>query len=320
VVFADAISPQSGKFIMNYLFLLGCHRSGTTMLQQALNRHSQIAIPAETKYFSSFLGHSHACQLRRLERINRDLEIRLPPPERVIRNDADARQFYGRMAAAYLGRLGKPEVTYFGEKTPVHSGYVPRIKHLFPASKFLWIYRDGRDVALSMRKVSWLNQTLAVNFVIWLFYYFKQMRAAADTSLDILFVRYEELVGEPAKILSSICHFLGIRFEGAMADGYGNHEGILDWEHPWKGLALEPITTGRVETWRTELTPAEVELLEWLGGNALVRLGYQLEHPKPAWSNLRFCPGILLGMMKCFARVPMDEMSNQFLGRAICEG
>ena len=34
-------------------FFISCHRSGTTMLQQALNRHSQIVIPPETRYISS---------------------------------------------------------------------------------------------------------------------------------------------------------------------------------------------------------------------------------------------------------------------------
>jgi hypothetical protein len=39
------MSPQ-------YFFVVGAPRSGTTMLQQALNRHSQIAIPPETAFFT----------------------------------------------------------------------------------------------------------------------------------------------------------------------------------------------------------------------------------------------------------------------------
>ena len=81
---------------MEKCFILGCHRSGTTMLQQALNRHAQIAIPPETKFFSSFLGHSQRCQLRRLARINRDLQINLPAPACTIRKQADARAFFAQ--------------------------------------------------------------------------------------------------------------------------------------------------------------------------------------------------------------------------------
>jgi hypothetical protein len=36
---------------MEKFFIVGCPRSGTTMVQQALNRHSRVAIPPETKYF-----------------------------------------------------------------------------------------------------------------------------------------------------------------------------------------------------------------------------------------------------------------------------
>ncbi len=43
---------------MNKFFIVGCPRSGTTMVQQALNRHPQVVIPPETKYFFSFYGHS----------------------------------------------------------------------------------------------------------------------------------------------------------------------------------------------------------------------------------------------------------------------
>ena len=58
---------------MKKLFIVGCPRSGTTLLQQALNRHSQIVIPPETKYFFSFLGHTRRCQHRHIDRLNADL-------------------------------------------------------------------------------------------------------------------------------------------------------------------------------------------------------------------------------------------------------
>lgn len=304
---------------MKYLFLLGCHRSGTSMLQQALNRHGGIVIPPETKYFSSFLGHSRKCQLRRLIRINTDLQIVIPPPPETIRGTVKSRQFYGEMVERYLAKLRRENVTYFGEKTPAHAGYLPRIKQLFPDAKFLWLFRDGRDVALSMRKVPWMSRNLAVNMAVWLFYYRKQMRAMQERNQDLLVIKYEDLVTQPMTEFTRICTFLDVPFELAMVNGYGNREGILAWEYPWKRLALEQITCERVGVWRKELSSKEVEMLEWLGGRSLRSLGYPLE-TTPSWWNVRHYPGLVQGVIRLFGRLPLDETANQLFGRAICFG
>src|ERR1700722_15108612 len=37
--------------IMDKFFIVGCPRSGTTVLQQALNRHSRIVVAPETRFF-----------------------------------------------------------------------------------------------------------------------------------------------------------------------------------------------------------------------------------------------------------------------------
>ncbi len=305
---------------MKYFFLLGCHRSGTTLLQQALNRHSQIAIPPETKFFSWFLGHCRRCQLRRLERLNRDLQISLPAPARPIRGKAAARQFFAELAVTYVARLSKPSVVCFGEKTPAHSGYVPRIRDTFPEAKLIWLYRDGRDVALSMRKVPWMNRHLGVNMLIWLYYYRHQRRLAHDTAAPALFVKYEDLVARPEIELKRVTDFLGLPYEPQVALGSGNTEGVLEWEYPWKGRALEPISSAYVGTWRTELLPAEIELVEAIGGGALRELGYPLVNERPTAWRAWLAPRLMLEAFRFFRVVRWDEAANQLFGRALCFG
>lgn len=305
---------------MRYFFILGCHRSGTTLLQQALNRHSRIGIPPETKYFSWFLGHSHACQVGRLARLNRDLQISLPAPNGSIRGKRLAREFYAQMAGAYVDRLGKPGVDYFGEKTPAHSGYVPRIRDTFPEARLLWLYRDGRDVALSMRKLPWMSRHIGVNLLIWLFYYRQQRRLAQDRSAPVLFIKYEDLVTRPVEELARVTDFLELPFEPQVALGSGNREGVLDWEYPWKGRAFEPITTACIGVWRRELLPAEIELLEAIGGYALRELGYPLVTPEPTGWRIWLPPRLLLEVLRFFRLARWDEAANQLFGRALCFG
>ena len=63
---------------MKKLFLVGCPRSGTTLLQQALDRHGDIAIPPETRFFVDLVGHTRMGQLRQLQQINADLKPAYP--------------------------------------------------------------------------------------------------------------------------------------------------------------------------------------------------------------------------------------------------
>jgi hypothetical protein len=303
---------------LQYFFILGCPRSGTTMLQQALNRHSQIIIPAETKYFFSFLGHCGACQHRHLQRINADLGIDLPLPGGAVKTLSDARSFYSQMAYRYQERLGRKQIVYFGEKTPEHTGFVPQIRQCFPKAKFVLIYRDGRDVALSMTKVPWMHNDLYVSFAVWLYYYYHQVQIRRDHSLNLYCIKYEDLVVSPLSELRALTDFLGLPFEPALADGYGNREGVPQREYPWKSRALERISQDRIGMWRRELPLDKVRVLERFGGGALQSLGYDLvAHGKTALPFL-FLPELLWNLALFGSRLPFQAVVNQFLGRAMC--
>jgi hypothetical protein len=246
------------------------------------------------------------------------LHISLPPPGVAVSGRTAARAFFEGLAEAYLGRLRKKGVVCFGEKTPAHSGYVCQIRQVFPDGKFLWIYRDGRDVAVSLRKVGWMSPNLAVNFLVWLFYYAKQMTAAKQRGLRILFVKYEKLVREPSSEFSRILAFLGLPFESAVVFGKGNREGILEWEYPWKALACEGITDSRVGSWRNELSCRELQMLEQIGGRALRHLGYEVAAAHSTLFNVLRYPRVFGDLMRLFQRLPFDEVGHQLLGRALC--
>jgi hypothetical protein len=269
-----------------YFFLVGCGRSGTTLLQQALNRHSRIVIPPESAFFTA-LGLERRAQQDRLKRINGDWEIKAPLPDRPIRCTRQARNLYEEMARLYLDRLDRPMVSHFGEKTPEHQRRLARIRRLFPAAKVILLYRDGRDVACRLRRLPWMSPDLYVNFALWLHYYRLQQRAQHMPGLHLLCVRYEDLVTAPEEELRKVLAFLGLPYEPQVAEGYGNTEGIPGWEYPWKARALEPISSARVGLWRNELTTEQVGILERWGGAALRGLGYELatgqRRPLPWW-------------------------------------
>jgi hypothetical protein len=302
-------------------FVVGCPRSGTTMVQQALNRHSQVAIPPETKFFFSFFGHSHACQLHHLERLNADLDIDLPAPATAIRSLPEGRAFYEAMARQYLQRLGKPGVTCFGEKTPEHTGHLPRIRQMFPAAKVIVLYRDGRDVAQSLTKVPWMSSDLYVNFLVWLYYQRIVHKAMHSGSRNLYFARYEDIVADPEKELGGMLRFLGLPYERAVAEGHGNSEGIPQREYGWKGRALQKITTARVGRFHEELSDDQVEILERLGHRALPALGYPLLTGGTRSLSLGFLCALAWKLARLVCRLPWHSMVHELLGHPfLCPG
>lgn len=245
------------------------------MLQQALNRHSQIVIPPETKVFYSLIGHAKSCQARHLKRLENDLGISLPMPPKGICTQRDTREFFSLIAERYLHRLGRPHDTVFGEKTPEHSLCLKSLHEAFPAAKIIWIVRDGRDVATSLTRVPWMSRDAIANFFVWLFFYRLQLRCAAEVQ-GLHVVKYEDLVADPERHLRVLTDFLGLPYEPVMVSHHGNREGVPSREYAWKMSAFEPIAPHRIGAWKQALSPSEAALLERLGRTPLAALGYSL--------------------------------------------
>lgn len=289
------------------------------MLQQALNRHTLIAIPPETKYFSAFLGHSRNCQGRHLKQLNNDLQTNLSLPACAIRGTEHGRRFFEQIARSFLEASHHGPVAYFGDKSPAHSGFLPRIKRVFPEAKYIWLFRDGRDVALSLAKVPWMGNNIYANFLVWLFYYKKQLLAKKDKTVDILFVRYEDLVVEPSTELRRITDFIGLAFEPAIALGWDNRLGVPQREYSWKARAFEPISSNSVGLWRQTLSLRDIAVLERLGGHALKSLGYELADQSRETASLRQLLQLVSGTIGLLYHIPLDLSVNQFFGQPLCK-
>lgn len=94
------------------------------------------------------------------------------------------------------------------EKTPKHIRSIEFLKEVTPGAKFIIIIRDGRDVALSIKKrfgsvefgaQRWVNDNL-MGEAFW-----------GDDSVKV--IRYEALVEEPKVVLEEVLDFLGESFE-----------------------------------------------------------------------------------------------------------
>ena len=285
------------------------------MVQQALNRHSQIAIPPETKFFFSFLGHSRSAQKRHVERLNTDLGVRLTLPEGGVRTGPEARAFYEQMAEKYVESLDKSGVSQFGEKTPEHTGHLDHIRTLFPDAKIVVLYRDGRDVALSLAKTPWAPKNVYANFVIWLYYQSIVLHTRTRPDANLHFVRYEDVVADPEDAFHGILTFLDLPYEDRVAEGCGNRDGIPTREYAWKANALQKITPERVGTYRRELSADDIAILERLGRQTLTAFDYPLETDGARPLSPGFVLKLAAALTRFLVRVPWYSAARELLAR-----
>jgi hypothetical protein len=300
---------------MEKFFIVGCPRSGTTMVQQALNRHSQIVVPPETKFFFSFFGHPKNQQRRHIDRINADLNIRLPPPSRQVASSSEGQAFYEEMARQYINRHTNKTVAFFGEKTPEHTGLLPSIRRLYPDAKILVLYRDGRDVASSLTRMPWMSPNLYVNFIVWLYYNSIIQEERRSQRPNTYFAKYEDIVGDPKRAFQGILRFVGADYEPAVATGHGNREGVPQREMAWKSRALRPITDQRIGMFRKELSGDQIEILERLGRDSLSALGYPLLTNGDRPLSPAFYLRLAYNLARFVSRLPWNSVAKEFASR-----
>jgi hypothetical protein len=252
---APAVSAIEGR-----VFVVGCSRSGTTLLQSFLAAHPAVLSFPETAVFGRLLrgdaeaegalntahqrtrlAYRRVCKL--LDRLGRrELEDLLP-----IRSKSAeelARGFIAVLDRLALDR-GK---AWWVEKTPENIRYVPDIGRLVPGARFINILRDGRETVASL-------YGLAVEYPDKFWTKFLDLDLAIEhwnVSLrhtrelvgvpEVMLVRYERLLAETEAVLREICAFTGLPFSREMLDRRSEVAPalILDFE-TWKARVLGAV-------------------------------------------------------------------------------
>jgi hypothetical protein len=125
-------------------FLIGCGRSGTTVLGMVLNQHPQVYYFFEPYHLWATIDPS----IDVLNLYSRDAA-------RFLLDQQDCadelRRRFDRLMLAPARRLGKPLVI---EKTPFNACRIGYLDALKPGSKFIHLIRSGLDVVYSIRRLS----------------------------------------------------------------------------------------------------------------------------------------------------------------------
>jgi len=260
----------------------GCARSGTTLLRVILDAHPHIACGAETSLLiGSFLP----------DRLAERFDVPVSEVWRLRAETQDHVQLAEQFFSDYAARRGKRR---WAEKTPQNVRHIGFLFRHFPASKFIHVIRDGRDVVCSLRthpRYRMVNgvktptnicRPLAPCVHEWLRDTAAGMRWRGCPNYTE--VRYEDLLAEPEGTLRRLCEFIGEPWDPRMLEYHH-----LDKDASSRNVvhfitsarAVEPLTAQAVQRWRTDLNPDEQQLVHQLAGARLLELGYAVDSPTP---------------------------------------
>lgn len=283
-----------------FLFACGVPRSGTTLLQRMLNNHPELAVANDSHFIpraleltdKSLVGLAKSGQtipltpdlvenLKNYHRFHR-LKISDPEFEAIREQSTTYQQLVAGLYNCFAQHEGK---RLAGEKTPDYLRRISLLHGLFPNAKLIHLFRDGRNVALSLlewatptkgpgRIALWEKSPVAVSALWWRWMVMEsRTQASAIDPACRMELRYEDLVSNPEENMHDVCEFLGIDFSRDMIE-YHKGKAKSDQRLSAKKAWLAP--KAGLRDWKTMMVADQIELFEALAGEALEAFGYQL--------------------------------------------
>jgi hypothetical protein len=278
------------------IVVVGCPRSGTTLLQLMLHAHPRIAIPPENRFVlpayqrrREFGDLRDPANRRRLaqwivtDRRTKFFDFGLDP-DQVVEAVVAAPPTLGAALATvfrlYAERFGKPR---WGDKRPAYVTNLEVIQRLFPTAQIIHIVRDGRDCVASLKEMSWHRGGAYRAVSTWAQAMDNARRAARRLGPDSFYeLRYERLVEDPERELAALCRYLGEEFDPAMVEPSRVAPVAVPARKTHHDLTHQPVTAARVGGWTERLDPWEISLCEAVLGDRLRSRGYPLSGaPRP---------------------------------------
>jgi hypothetical protein len=290
-----------------FVFIVGCPRSGTTVLQRVVNAHPELAIINQSRWIPGFFKMVTRASAAGL--VTADLIPRLFRYHGLFRKLHISREALQHLLAAgplsysdfvsgifdlYGQAQGKSLV---GDKTPIYVRSIRLLHGLWPQARFVHLIRDGRDVYLStvnwQRQAAWLTRAFATwrddavttAAMRWRWNVRLGREAGQPLGAERYYeLRYEALVSQPAAECAKLCTFLGVPYDERMLrfhEGRTKDNPKLDAKKGWR-----PITPG-LRDWRAQMAAEDVERFEAAGGDLLDELGYPRAVKRPRAEAIR---------------------------------
>ncbi|MDJ0813241.1 MAG: sulfotransferase [Woeseiaceae bacterium] len=225
---ALAAAPATGR---KAVFVVGMPRSGTTLLEQMLDRHPNISGRGELGFLANFAGQTTTWG----------------------RIDESHRAEMANILWTQMRLEGREDGAYI-DKNPLNFRFLGILFELLPTAKVLHVTRDGRDSCLScffqlFEQTTDTAFSYALDHLVAFYAGYRRLMAHWEQVYpqNVHRVRYEDLVDSPESVLADALRFLDVEWHDAVTSS-GESGQVVRTASVWQ--ARQPVYKRSVGRWR----------------------------------------------------------------------
>ena len=310
------------------IFVVGAPRSGTTLLKDVLNRHSDVHLFNEVHFFERIwddrgrLGsleselemnravsvlHEMMCQ----HGSDGEVAASLPLPLFKQKAESLGGGYPGLLRALLTTAAEMHAAQHWGDSSPQDVLYLSTLFTWYPNARVIAMVRDPRAFMASYK--NYYRRAMAsykerynplTASMLW-----RSYMTAAQNSQNAAYAEkvriqsYEDLVADPSSNVDAICKHVGIDFQPDMLEVPRANSSYAP------GEGRTGIFSSSKDRWREELTPTELWLTERVCGPTMESLGY------PSETGNRALPPSFAEFAGILSIVPSRLFNMLFRGR-----
>jgi hypothetical protein len=274
------------------IFMIGTQRSGSNLLRLMLNQLPEVAAPHPPHILQRLMpmasGYGDLNQdanfMRMVDDVCQLVELNPVPWEGVTLDRRDIalrcneRSLVAVFGAVYDIMAKKHGAQTWCCKSLANINYLNEIdRHFRESAKYIYLYRDGRDVAVSFRK--------AVVGEKHFYHIAKEWGTTQRLALGLrdrtgpnrfISIAYEDITAQPETSMQRLCKFLGYRYTPSMLNFHETDEAkkAAKSSDLW-GNVVNPVMADNTRKFLREASETDIRLFELVAGDALDALGYE---------------------------------------------
>jgi cytochrome c-type biogenesis protein CcmH/NrfG len=209
IPFSDAKGVDGSRLV----FIVGMMRSGTSLTEQMLAQCKDITPGGEMSAIDRTMPKSERMTMKHGQRL---------PLNRALYTKSTLNTMASSAMKVYNAVDPLRTVT---DKQPYHYLFLPLIAHLFPGAKIIHCVRDPLDCCLSNFTMAFWRVHMQTHDPYWLGRYYADYERVMDAwrevpEVDMIDLRYEDLVSDPETQSKRVMEFLGHAWSEEILDFY----------------------------------------------------------------------------------------------------